>query len=146
LPKDDGRNAQTVRSELPLWQSIRLANRAPGKARPPPGKPHKVALNARHPMTAIFARQHSVFSPTASEAQIRYLRRMISPWHWLFATLAGVLLAAVVVATASKGRASPQPKPFVPSNLRLHDRESLSDPPVVSRRQPFFTQRQLAVE
>jgi hypothetical protein len=97
-------------------------------------------------MTAIFARQHSVFSPTASAAQIRYLRRMISPWQWLFATLAGVLLAAVVVATASKGRASPQPKPFVPSNLRLHDRESLLGFPVVSRRQPFLTQRQLAVE
>ena len=84
----------------------------------------------------------SVFHPTASQSQIRYLRQMISPWQWLFATLAGVLVAAAVVATTAKGRAlSDPPTPLLPPNFRPGERDLMRDRPVVGRR-VFMLDRQ----
>jgi hypothetical protein len=59
---------------------------------------------------------------------------MISPWQWLFATLAGVLVAAAVVATTSIGRASSHPLSQLPPNFRLGERDLLQDSSIVPRR------------
>jgi len=81
----------------------------------------------------------SVFHPTASQSQIRYLRHMTSPWQWLFATLAGVLVAAAVVATTAKGRApSEPPTPLLPPNFRPDERDLMQDRSVVGRRVFIF--------
>jgi hypothetical protein len=63
---------------------------------------------------------------------------MISPWQWLFATLAGVLVAAAVVATTSIGRASSHPLSQLPPNFRLDERDLWQDSCIVPRRVFIF--------
>src|SRR5262245_12117967 len=64
---------------------------------------------------------------------------MISPWQWLFASLAGVLVAAAVVATTATERASSHPRsPWLPFDFRLDERDHLRDRPLVGRRVFIF--------